>query len=232
MEVADERSATVALAARGIGVAPGEPFLVRPDTDHLRVTVGLIPDDHLTAVADHLAAAAGRPPPPRPPPLTPLTRLRSRIWLPRPTDFVTKARMTFRSAPVRCPQGGVEHRLITHVTIRAASQHGLITAPATRSYRCHPPAAAHRGSRGWLHPMAPRVYGLAGSAGIHRPSADAGPSLPRIGGRREPRSSSSTARLRPLPAGRRRVHGPSWPAQRGLAAFRVHSTGHCQGSIG
>ena len=61
MEVADERSATVALAARGIGVAPGEPFLVRPDTDHLRVTVGLIPDAHLTAVADHLAAAAGDP---------------------------------------------------------------------------------------------------------------------------------------------------------------------------
>jgi DNA-binding transcriptional MocR family regulator len=61
MEVADERSATVALAARGIGVAPGEPFLVRPDTDHARVTVGLIPDDHLTAVAEHLAAAAGHP---------------------------------------------------------------------------------------------------------------------------------------------------------------------------
>jgi DNA-binding transcriptional MocR family regulator len=61
MEVADERSATVALAARGIGVAPGEPFLVRPDTDHLRVTVGLIPDDHLTTTAEHLAAAAGHP---------------------------------------------------------------------------------------------------------------------------------------------------------------------------
>lgn len=59
MEVADERSATVALAARGIGVAPGEPFLVRPDADHLRVTVGLIPDDHLPAIAEHLAAAAG-----------------------------------------------------------------------------------------------------------------------------------------------------------------------------
>jgi aspartate/methionine/tyrosine aminotransferase len=61
MEVADERSATVALAARGIGVAPGEPFLVRPDTDHLRVTVGLIPDDRVSAVAEHLAAAAGHP---------------------------------------------------------------------------------------------------------------------------------------------------------------------------
>ena len=37
----------------GIGAAPGEPFLVRPDDDHLRVTVGLIagPDDHVRAVA-------------------------------------------------------------------------------------------------------------------------------------------------------------------------------------
>jgi DNA-binding transcriptional MocR family regulator len=59
MEVADERSATVALAARGIGVAPGEPFLVRPDTDHLRVTVGLIPDRDGSHVAELLAAAAG-----------------------------------------------------------------------------------------------------------------------------------------------------------------------------
>ena len=64
MQVADERSAAVALAARGIGVAPGEPFLVRPDADHLRVTVGLIAgaDDHVAAVAEQLAAAAaGRP---------------------------------------------------------------------------------------------------------------------------------------------------------------------------
>ena len=62
MRVADERSATVALATRGIGVAPGDPFLVRPDDDHVRVTVGLItgPDDHVREVADHLAAAAGR----------------------------------------------------------------------------------------------------------------------------------------------------------------------------
>ncbi|MBA3289025.1 MAG: aminotransferase class I/II-fold pyridoxal phosphate-dependent enzyme, partial [Acidimicrobiia bacterium] len=61
--VADERSATVALAARGIGVAPGDPFLVRPDEDHLRVTVGLItgPDVHVRTVADHLADAALRP---------------------------------------------------------------------------------------------------------------------------------------------------------------------------
>ena len=47
MGVVDERSATVALATRGIGAAPGEPFMVRPDDDHLRVTVGLItgPDE-------------------------------------------------------------------------------------------------------------------------------------------------------------------------------------------
>ena len=64
MEVADERSAAVALAARGIGVAPGEPFLVRPDDDHLRVTVGLITGDdaHVATVADQLAAAAGHTP--------------------------------------------------------------------------------------------------------------------------------------------------------------------------
>ena len=62
--VADERSAAVALAARGVGVAPGEPFLVRPDADHLRVTVGLLtgPDDHVREIAAHLAHAAGRPP--------------------------------------------------------------------------------------------------------------------------------------------------------------------------
>jgi DNA-binding transcriptional MocR family regulator len=62
MRVADERSATVALAAGGIGVAPGGPFLVRPDDDHLRVTVGLItgPDDHVADVATRLAAAAAR----------------------------------------------------------------------------------------------------------------------------------------------------------------------------
>jgi DNA-binding transcriptional MocR family regulator len=64
MRVANERSAVVALATRSIGVAPGEPFLVRPDDDHLRVTVGLItgPDDHVAAVADHLAQAATRLP--------------------------------------------------------------------------------------------------------------------------------------------------------------------------
>jgi DNA-binding transcriptional MocR family regulator len=55
----DERAAVVALAAQGIGVAPGTPFLVRPDKDHLRVTVGVLsPERGLTRVAEQLAAAA------------------------------------------------------------------------------------------------------------------------------------------------------------------------------
>lgn len=61
--VDDERAASVALAARGIGVAPGHPFLVRPDGDHVRVTVGLL--DHtgprLVEVAETIAAAARQP---------------------------------------------------------------------------------------------------------------------------------------------------------------------------
>jgi DNA-binding transcriptional MocR family regulator len=40
--VADERTALVTLAAQGLGVAPGGPFLVLPDTDHLRITIGLV----------------------------------------------------------------------------------------------------------------------------------------------------------------------------------------------
>jgi DNA-binding transcriptional MocR family regulator len=57
--VEDERSAVVGLAARGIGVAPGGPFLVRPDTDHIRVTVGLLGDDaQLADVSEHVAEAS------------------------------------------------------------------------------------------------------------------------------------------------------------------------------
>jgi DNA-binding transcriptional MocR family regulator len=57
--VEDERAAVVALAAQGIGVAPGTPFLVRPDSDHLRVTVGaLSPERGLGRVAQQLADAA------------------------------------------------------------------------------------------------------------------------------------------------------------------------------
>jgi DNA-binding transcriptional MocR family regulator len=40
--VADERTALVTLAAQGLGVAPGGPFLVLPDADHLRITIGLV----------------------------------------------------------------------------------------------------------------------------------------------------------------------------------------------
>ena len=59
MAVEDERAAVVALAAQGIGVAPGTPFLVRPDSGHLRVTVGgLSPARGLTQVAQQLADAA------------------------------------------------------------------------------------------------------------------------------------------------------------------------------
>jgi DNA-binding transcriptional MocR family regulator len=62
MRVADERAALVRLDARGVGAAPGTPFLVRPDTDHLRVTVGLVADDDTERVAEVLAEAAGRIP--------------------------------------------------------------------------------------------------------------------------------------------------------------------------
>ena len=58
MTVADERSALVTLAAQGIGAAPGEPFQVRNDRPHLRVTVGLIDADH-ERIAGQLAGAAG-----------------------------------------------------------------------------------------------------------------------------------------------------------------------------
>jgi DNA-binding transcriptional MocR family regulator len=57
VRVRDERSALLTLAAQGIGAAPGEPFMVRDDHPHIRVTVGLVPEDdrHL---AQALAAAA------------------------------------------------------------------------------------------------------------------------------------------------------------------------------
>ena len=58
MKVADERSALVTLAAQGIGAAPGQPFQVRHDIPHLRVTVGLIDSDH-ERIANQLATAAG-----------------------------------------------------------------------------------------------------------------------------------------------------------------------------
>lgn len=61
MRVADQRSALLALAARGIGAAPGDPFQLRADIPHLRLTVGQLAgsDDEIRATAELLAAAAG-----------------------------------------------------------------------------------------------------------------------------------------------------------------------------
>ena len=61
MRVADERSALLTLAARGVGAAPGEPFLVRGDDPHLRLTVGLLngTDADIRSTAELLATAAG-----------------------------------------------------------------------------------------------------------------------------------------------------------------------------
>ncbi len=61
VEVGDERSALITLAAQGIGAAPGEPFLVHPDRDHLRITVSALraSDDDVLAVVDRIAEAAG-----------------------------------------------------------------------------------------------------------------------------------------------------------------------------
>ena len=58
VEVRDERAALVTLAAQGIGVAPGTPFLVEPlAADHVRVTVGLVRSGS-AELADRLATAA------------------------------------------------------------------------------------------------------------------------------------------------------------------------------
>ena len=61
MRVNDERSALITLAAQGIGAAPGEPFMVRDDSDSLRITVGLLSGSnaHVTGISRQLAEAAG-----------------------------------------------------------------------------------------------------------------------------------------------------------------------------
>ena len=61
MQVADERSALLTLAAQGIGAAPGEPFMVRPDVASIRITVGNI-DHSVGEFAARLAEAAGNQP--------------------------------------------------------------------------------------------------------------------------------------------------------------------------
>ncbi|SDT43464.1 aminotransferase class I/II-fold pyridoxal phosphate-dependent enzyme [Actinoplanes derwentensis] len=58
LPVADEQAALLSLASAGIGAAAGTAFTVGPGTPpHLRITVGLVTDDH-AAVADRLAEAA------------------------------------------------------------------------------------------------------------------------------------------------------------------------------
>ena len=56
--VRDERDAVVALAAQGIGVAPGSPFDVRdPEHHHVRITISALPAD-VSELADALARAS------------------------------------------------------------------------------------------------------------------------------------------------------------------------------
>ncbi len=57
LAVADERAATVSLAAAGIQVAPGTPFQLGVCEPHVRVTVGLVADD-VDSIAGALATAA------------------------------------------------------------------------------------------------------------------------------------------------------------------------------
>jgi DNA-binding transcriptional MocR family regulator len=63
VRVADERSALVTLAARGVGVAPGTPFVVHPlPADHVRLTIAPVRDG-VDVLADQVTlAAAGGPP--------------------------------------------------------------------------------------------------------------------------------------------------------------------------
>ncbi|MFM8350015.1 MAG: PLP-dependent aminotransferase family protein, partial [Actinomycetales bacterium] len=61
VQVADERSALLMLAAGGIRVAPGGPFMVQPLAEqYLRITAGLLPDDHeqIDDIGHRIAEAA------------------------------------------------------------------------------------------------------------------------------------------------------------------------------
>ena len=57
LPVRDERAAIVSLAAAGIRVAPGGPFVLDSRADHVRVTVGMITSD-VDDIAAALASAA------------------------------------------------------------------------------------------------------------------------------------------------------------------------------
>jgi DNA-binding transcriptional MocR family regulator len=59
MSVEDQQFAMLTLAAHGVAVAPGSPFMVSPlGSDHVRVTVGLV-SDGFDELASTLASAAG-----------------------------------------------------------------------------------------------------------------------------------------------------------------------------
>lgn len=58
MPVDHEQSALVTLASQGVGAAPGEPFMLADTGSHLRVTVGLIPEQRLAETSDLLVEAA------------------------------------------------------------------------------------------------------------------------------------------------------------------------------
>lgn len=57
LPVADERSATVSLAAAGIQVAPGAPFQFSGSEPHVRITVGLVATDAPSIAAALVTAA-------------------------------------------------------------------------------------------------------------------------------------------------------------------------------
>ena len=57
----------------------------------------------------------------------------------------------------------MENRLITHVTIRAANQHGLITQRQLDELGVTRHQRQGLVERGWMHLMAPRVYGISGA---------------------------------------------------------------------
>ena len=57
LPVADERSATVSLAAAGIRVAPGAPCQLGEADPHVRVTVALVGADDVESIAGALATA-------------------------------------------------------------------------------------------------------------------------------------------------------------------------------
>jgi len=57
----------------------------------------------------------------------------------------------------------MDHRLLTQLTLRAANQYGLITLDQLRTLGVTRRQLADLVAAGWLHLLAPRVYGVAGA---------------------------------------------------------------------